>query len=387
MAKKKPDIPKSSQTIAKGFALVGPAARQGFVALGDQTVDNNKTPRQKYTKDMIAVGLYTHPQDGWACDVTVERMDRWIAAFHRMSQNGVNVEVVVDHSFKAEDIRGYMLEMYREGDRLYGVHEMIGPDGIALAERAKDVSVWIDLDFVDGMNRSYGEAIVHSAVVQQPVVPDQKEFMPIAASRYLIYSQQTNSEANTMTLYEKLKELLGAQDVTEDNACGLIEARIKTETEAKAAVEKLLTEAQGEIVTLKAAASKVPGKKPDIDPDTLEMLAEGTEQGIDSLVNKGNITPAVAASLKTCLVGPEGKRLSRMLSKLQSGSNTAVAKQVIDALAHNDPVTLGEQTKNQAVMLGRQIPGDNAEQKPDPKQQQERGDYALSVGGAPPKAK
>ena len=185
-----------------------------------------------------------------------------------------------------------------------------------------------------------------------------------------------------MALWDKLKELLGDQDVTEENVFSLIAARIKTENEAKSAAEKLLTEAQGEIVTLKtAAASNSPDKKPEIDPDALEMLAEGTEAGIESLVNKGNITPAVAASLKKCLVGPEGKRLSRMLSKRLSESDISVAKQVIAALAENDPIKLGEQTKSQAAMFSRIVPGDNADSKPDADQQKARGDYALRLAG------
>lgn len=134
--------------------------------------------RQRFVKDLIRVGNYVHPNGDYDLDVTTGRMDRWIAAFKAMQRSGVDVEVVIDHSFSAKDVVGKVIDLYREGDTLYGVHELVG-DGIDLAHRVKNVSVWIEPDHRDGLGNSYGEAIVHSAIVQQPVVPWQTSFVPV----------------------------------------------------------------------------------------------------------------------------------------------------------------------------------------------------------------
>lgn len=138
-------------------------------------------PARRFVKEMIRVGAYVHPTEGYKFSMDQARLHRLAAAFKAMQSNGVDVEVVKDHSTKAEDVVGYLSSVYVEGDKLMGVHDMIGEDAIRLAETVRNVSLAIEPDYVDGRGQHYGEAIVHSAVVQRPVVQGQTPFK-IAAS-------------------------------------------------------------------------------------------------------------------------------------------------------------------------------------------------------------
>lgn len=157
-----------------------------FQAMGEVTEkDGKKTQRLK--KEMLSVGHYIHPLWGWHLDITEDRLHRFAATFKQMKTNGVAVEVPVDHSLSAKDNYGYVVDMFVEKNKkgvpsLYGIHEMIGDEGISLAARNRGVSVLIEKDFKDGKGNAYGEAITHSSIVQQPVVPGQEDFEAIAAS-------------------------------------------------------------------------------------------------------------------------------------------------------------------------------------------------------------
>lgn len=147
---------------------------------------------QLFRKDIIHSGHYRHPVHGWELDVTPERMDKWVATFDRMRSNGVDIEVVVDHSNKADAVRGYVIGLERQGDTLYAKLQM-NPDAADLPGRVKNVSVLLDHDMLDGENHRYGEAIRHVSFVQRPVVPHQKQAVPIAAS--LVSAEDESDEA------------------------------------------------------------------------------------------------------------------------------------------------------------------------------------------------
>lgn len=378
--------------MAKQWRKLGLAAGGdgGFVPAGAAASEGGAPPRQRFVKDMISVGLYTHPVYEWTLDVTTDRMDRWVAAFGRMREAGVDVEVVVDHSLAADDVRGYLVGMYRDGDTLFGIHEMVGEEAIALAQTVRNVSVLIERDFRDGKSTEYGEAITHSSIVQQPIVSGQSEFRPVAASRknvanagtpVFVLSTEPNTGAKLMTDEQiaKLREIMGAgDDLTADNALSRVAERFTGFADEKAALTKQIADLTAKVETLKAddkgeAASK-------IDPELIDDRAEATEERLDALAEKGKILPAVAASLKTALCGEPGKRNAYMLSKRLSKTDSAVSRQVIDALEQNDPVKLGEQTASQTRALSRQTPGET-DDAPDPKDIEARGASARRYAG------
>ena len=292
-------------------------------------------PRRRYVKEIIRTGGYTHPKHGWKLDVTPERMDAWAKNFGAMRSAGVDVEVTVDHSQKAEAVRGYVTDMYRDGDRLIAVHEMIGDDAFKLAERVHNVSVEIDDDFLDSKGNRYGESIVRSSIVQSPIVPNQSPFERLAASRKAasslalagdvpLYEPAPHEapEANTMKLIlSAIEDITGAKDVTEATA-----------------VEVLKTFGE----KLKAQPKPAPKLElSDAEVDAIDERVDVLRERIDGLVSAGKITPAVAKSLGPILLGEAGNRPTFLLSRRLSGTEQPIARTILDALAQNDPLVIG----------------------------------------------
>lgn len=329
-------------------------------------------PRQRFIKDIIHTGMYVHPKHGWKLDVTPERMDRWVASFKAMQKNGVDAEVVVDHSEKAKDIQGELVDMCRDGDTLYAVHEMVGEDAIKLAHKCKNVSPLIERDFKDGQGNSYGEAITHSSLVQQPVVPGQHPFMPIAASMagmpnsdiepFVLSlegseSEQEKTQEKTMDIkFEDIKALLGAgDDLTEDNAMDRLKDHFKKTADSKAEADKQILDLRAELESYKKKAAEPAAKK--LDDDVADQLAESAEAQVDDLVRDNKIVPSVAASLKAEFIGRPGKRNAYALSRTVSGMDESLFRKVVKLFRENNVVELGEKTKGQRKELSRQVPG------------------------------
>ena len=251
----------------------------------------------KYQKDVIRVGHYEHPEGNWTLDVTPERMDSWVNTFNAMQENGVDIEVVVDHSTKADDVRGLVTEMYVEGDELIATLSLT-EDGEKTVKNVKNVSVQIERDVKDGTGKEYGEAITHIALVQKPVVPGQRDFVPIAASRYapLMLSIVTPTEQETdmkelNEFIEKLGKRLNLSLVADD-----AEASIETIAEA-----------------MTPAAKDEKPKEPETPDPVVEQMASIGEQRLSLLVEKGKLSPA-AKEKALSLLGEKGKRNKIMLS-------------------------------------------------------------------------
>lgn len=355
----------------------------GFEAAGEVTEkDGKKTQRLK--KEMLSVGHYIHPVWGWHLDITEDRLHRFAATFRQMKANGVAVEVPVDHSLSAKDNYGYVVDMFVEKNKkgipsLYGIHEMIGDEGISLATRNRGVSVLIEKDYKDGKGNAYGEAITHSSIVQQPVVPGQEDFEAVAASmcnktEYPILFLGVNKMDEFL---KKLRELLGSDDsLTADNALSRIGDHIKGLTTKNTDLQKQLGDIQGQLDKLK---SETKAASINVDPNLAEQMGVTADQQLDLLVQTGKITPAVKDKLAASLIGVPGSRNIMALS-IGTGGTPSVFSKVVEALKDNDPVKLGEVTKVQT--LSRQVPGEHKPEEPD----QEVG-LALSRGAGIPEKK
>ena len=338
---------------AAGLAMAG----GGFVPTGAPFTRDGQ-PVRRFLKDLIAVGQYRHPCKGWQLDVTPERMDRWVAAFRQMRSNGVDVEVVVDHRQDADATLGYLVDMFRWGDRLFGVHELAGERAVELAGRVRNVSVLIERDVVDGKGRHYGEAITHSSLVQRPIVSGQEGFLPIAAARaavkeapvLLLSTTETPAEEPALARLRELLELDAEASVDAVLAAAVerIEALVREKADLLA---KLESGVRHEDHRLKALAA--------VEPEVLEGLAECAEDRLSSLVARGRVTPAVADALRGVLVGPAGRRNAYALSRSLSGSDPSLVRGVLSALEANQPVEFGEATGGQWVALAQVTPGEH----------------------------
>lgn len=355
-----------------------------FTFASSERVGEDGLRRKSFKKDMICVGRYVHPFFEWEMNVTPERMQKWVDTFKDMRENGIDIPITQNHSRSAEDCQGYVIDMFIEDvikdgkpvPTLFGIHEFRGDEAIELAGIVKNVSIDVDPDYIDGKDRHYGEAILHSSLEQDPIVPDQDEFIPMAASRgngqdsvprfVLSYRDTLAKESNMKTTEEmlaKITELLKLQEgeVTEDNAIELLLSRMTEEAEKAAADAEKATELTGKVeqLTQEIAASRSKGTRntPKIDPDITDQQAELAEDKMEMLVEKGKVTPAVAASLSRILIGESGKRRSYCLSRRMSDTDDSIARGVINALEEMDLVKLGEQTGHQVLSLSRETPG------------------------------
>ncbi len=346
----------------RGMALAVPQTGR-WLSVGPVELEDGY-PVQRFRKELIRVGTYTHPIKGWTLEVTEARLDQWATAFHEMQQAGTRVPVNLDHNHASDKVKGWLYDIFREGQRLIGILELRGEDAVDLAQKDLDVSIEVDRDVADSQNNVWAEAIVGCAICWDPVVSGQPGFVPIAASKsrgeeqiplYVLGGKEAAMKNEDL---KRLAELLGVEKPEEFKIEGIlpaIEAALQAQTDK-------ITELQGEIASLQKRKGDEPDDdtKPElsVDPDTAEALAEATEMRLGALVDKDCITAKVRDSLAAILVGDPGKRNVMCLSRKATGDDAdPLAKRILEALADNAPVKLGEATGLQS--LTRRVPGDD----------------------------
>lgn len=295
------------------------------VPISGERVDG-QTKSRRYKKELIRTGKFRKDSTDQNFEVTPAHLTHWADTFDHMNKAGVKVPVPSTHAGAKDPDknRGWVTDMFVEGDSLMGVIEAIGDDGIAAISRA-DVSIEITDKLIDGKGTTYTSPITHVALVTDPVIPGLKEFVPLAASR------------GTTMDWSKLKKALRFADSVElndDTAADLITKM----------VDELRTQ---------AAAAKSPEKK-TVDPTVLSLSRELRTTRIDSLVTANKITPAVAKELKTEFCGDDDKL------SLSLGSNgDEHFKKMLEIVSMNQPIPSGEKTGRQVMTLSNEEMGKN----------------------------
>ena len=360
---------KSAKDGGLNHAMVLAFAGAAATAAGAPSKDANGQPARRYAKDLIRVGEFYLPAQDRRVEVTAAMLEGWVATFNAMKADGVKVPIPSGHTNDAEANRGYVVEMYVEGDTLFGVLELIGEDAIKLASRA-EVSI-ATMDLVAGNGKTYANAIAHVAIVTDPVVPDQDGFVPIAASRggavvKVPLFRMAVHEGSNMEWKKKIAAMLGvevAEGMTEEQ---LAEAILKHVEAMKASgdpdakkveeVAAALRASQAEVVALKASR----GTKPETNPQIIKLSAKNRTSELSRLVTEGRITPAVRDRLAACWLGKDNGALKLSLDD----ESDRRFDEMVAALGENDPVKLGEQTAAQGVALSRHAPGDTSRVDP-----------------------
>lgn len=328
-------------------------------ATGDEIATENAN-EWRYRKELIREGRYIHPATGEVIDVTAERLSRWLANFQRMKANGVAVEVVVDHSQKADDVVGYIDGMEIENGTLFAVHRMKGERGKNLAETVETTSIRFE-DFTDGAGNHYGEAITHNAIVQAPVVPAQSGFVRLSINgeptEIPVYRAHEKGAGNAMEFLQSLQKALGSEAETFDESAALaavteLASKSKESAEKLAAAEAKVTELSTAKEAAESKATELASKVPaNVDSDALDLLTDSTNERIDGMVECGSLIPACADKLKKLFTGK-----AYLLSRKVSATDAAIAKTVLEIIAENKPVAIGSKTGAQ-VELSRNTPG------------------------------
>ena len=346
-------------------------------------------PAQRFRKELIRVGHYVKATDGLDFDVTREALDHWVMSFGKMKEAGVSVPVPIGHTQDATANRGWVREMFREGDSLYGVIELIGTDAIALAGRT-DVSIFSPPASIDGRGTQYLRPITHVALVTDPVVPGLAGFEAIAASLASVNPKDVTilqrkepiamadpiltppaappADAGTDTatqVLNTLKNEIGKAFMEMDDVAFM--ARVKELLKARTQIKAILgsteaiaaPEAAAEAMaaslakligdTVKPVAPPVAAslaKTPD--PMLVQLAADNRRMKLDVRVAAGKMTPAQRDLLVKQYVGDDGAAIALSLSKgIDDGFETLL--KVFDASAGTS--VLGEKTGAQILGL------------------------------------
>lgn len=330
---------RKTQDYPSVYEFAGTAATAaGPVTLADDT------PRRKFVKDLIRVGEYTN--GGERIRITQEHLDEWVEAGAKFIAAGNDIPVPDGHTDEATANRGYAREFFREGDTLYAIIEMIGEDAIKTAARSK-VSIKTDVNYTDGKGNKYPNLITHIALTNAPVVPDQRGFVPIAASiggkqtRARLFRLALSTETNHMEALNKIAAMLGVDGIESLDEAALVEAIAKSIEAMKGMskdADKKADEMEAALTALKASLNK-----PAPDPMLSKIVTENRTLKLSRLVDSGKITPAVQAKLG-------GMKFSI------DEAGEAQFSALVDALSINNAVELGEKTKAQGVSLSRTVP-------------------------------
>jgi len=331
-----------------------PGAEGRFAKLFDRRGGEGDVPVRYFRKDVIRVGTFRHPTEGWSLKVTPERLAHWAETWRKMRDAGIQVPVNRDHKPGVENHLGYVRDLRVEGNRLVAIIEARGQEAIDLCQRVNQVSIEVLPDYIDGKGRHYGEAVVGVALTARPVVPAQEGFVPIAAGLLGEPAEATplihdDTDSGDKEMDEKvlagLREVLGVDDLDEAT---LVES-------VKGALEKARASA--------AEAAEKAGEREvalSLDPDVADQLAEVLDMRLGALVEMGRITPAVADRLRPLLLGtPENRPAYLLTRRARPNAKHSLAREILDALELNDPVELGEKTRLQAREVHRQVPDEN----------------------------
>lgn len=290
-------------------------------------------PTRRFIKELAKAGLYQ--KNGEAVKLAAADLDAFAASFAKMREAGVKVPTPIGHTTKPDANRGWVEDMYREGDSLMGVVEAVGEDAIALAARS-DVSIYAERDFTDGKGTKYAQAITHVAYTTAPVIPGMAEFVALSADGPIQVPVFTLAQETTMD-WTKIALAMGCNDLTDANAAEKIPAFIAAQ---KAEITK-------------ATALSRDAKPTPAHPQVVALSAKNRKGELRRLLESGKVTKAVADKLDATFIGKDNGAIA--LDMADGGQGDAVFDQVVAAFAENNPVELGEKIKR-GVGLSRTVP-------------------------------
>lgn len=335
----------------------------------------NGVPIYRFKKEIVRTGDFYKEADKLEFTVTTETLDHWEKEFDKWVRNGNKVSVPETHD-GAQDPkanRGWVIDMFREGDSLYAIIDMYGVDSPKIAA-TNDVSIYSVPSVVDGRGVKYNRPITHVALCTDPVIPGLSKFEAIAASRKEISMAKGDikaikhsSERNYDMNVKKLGKLLGLSFTDEEDEDDM-------EKKVTASIAKLVAanareddddndndsdDDEEEIkATKKVKAAKVDDDDEDekkkvsasrtkqVDPILIRLSAENRANRLNRLVEMGKITPAVRDEIEKKYVTEKALAVSLSLGGDDGFDN------IVDLFDKNDVVELTEKTSAQVLVLG-----------------------------------
>lgn len=342
-------------------------------------------PVRRFRKEIVRAGRYTKDADGLEFSVTPEMLDRFAASTSAYLMAGNKIPMPVTHTDDPEANRGWVRDVYRDGDSLYATCDLVGDDGIKLAGTC-DVSIFAPPEYTDGSGNRYQWPILHVALCTDPVVAGLDGFVPIQTSR----GKQITPAAPVFRLavetpkmpVDPMNPMPAAQAAAPIKAdAGALESdpfdaildaiegqylpqirdkKTDPKTRKQLAAEmakkfdqaaKLLADedsesqpgvpGEGEGEAMEACNAKM-SRGRTVDPVLVRFAAEKYRGDLASLVRDRRIAPAVAKKLEASYIG-NGQPLALSLSRSTSGLTEL--DNIIGALRENTSVpAVGEKT-------------------------------------------
>ena len=137
-------------------------------------------PVYRFRKELIHCGKFDL-SDGTTLNVDRRQLQQWSATFSNMRSSGVAVPVPVAHDrVDGDGNRGFIVDMFPEGEKLIGIVELKGEDAPRIAA-SNDVSLAAEPEFTDSRGNHYVYPIRHVALTPYPKIQGMGKFQAISA--------------------------------------------------------------------------------------------------------------------------------------------------------------------------------------------------------------
>ena len=183
-----------------------------------------------YKKDVIRTGVWHVGKK--RLQVTPERMDHWVSQFDAMAAAGIRIPAPVDHSGASEDNKGWIKNVWRDGDTLYcSIEVPREQDDAKIGSTIREVSIAVDSEFRDGTGKVWQDVISHIAPCTEPVVSGQQNFVRVAARNADGRQNQidivlSRKETSMDVLLQAVRKALGADEkVSEEDLAKQLEEK------------------------------------------------------------------------------------------------------------------------------------------------------------------
>lgn len=331
--------------------------------------------------------------------ISHERMDKWVDAFKGRSAAGIKPFVPERHVAAAADARtnfGYVVDLERQGDGLFGTFQLIGDDAEDVASR-NDVSIYVTSDAADANGGRYEECIEHVCLTPNPAIPDLGPFVKIAASAdtpardvpvFELAGTQPNPAPSRKgskmkaELAQQVRAKLGiGADVTDeqiDDACATkalaLSADLATKTSDLAskatALATLTTERDALKTERDAAKADVTAKEqqvlslssdvPTNDPLALTLIARAFKTDREQVIASGVISEAGMKEVDALLIS-NGKPTRQALA-LSAGSTDPFYSRLCEILRKHPGIKTNNSTQRPpGITPAIAASGDNGE--------------------------
>jgi hypothetical protein len=287
-----------------------------------------------FEKDVLRTGVWTVGSRQWI--VTRYTLRRLVDNFARARRWGLRVPVVWNHSWDARDKIGEVIGLQLHGDTLWArfwAKDL--DDQRRLSSTANEASVEVRQPWRDGRGELYDIMLVHLAVVQLPVVPNQFPFRELRLFQPLTGAIRMSEQAAAATassvsthrdlvraLNQLLSRLPGWDLVSEEAPVAEVTRRIESLVNDFAQPGSADGDATRE--TIERLQSEVEALTRQLQTERARIAEQQRQQFVqvlDRLVADGRISPADRTGLLEA-GEPTGYRLSLLtpFEKLPTGS-------------------------------------------------------------------